>query len=180
MSVAIKKIITISEMEKYYKEDGMEGEEKLENLRELSSLCLKYDSLEKEIAIQSFLDDSALYSDQDEIKDEKSAVKLMTVHASKGLEFDYVFITGLEENLFPHKRISEKEIKDEEDEEERRLFYVALTRARKKVYLSYAGFRTIFGSKQPNIPSEFLIDIDDEFLEKEQPSEFMKGKVIYF
>lgn len=180
LSLAVKKIISISEMEKYYKEDGIEGEEKLENLRELSSLCLKYDNLEKSESIRKFLDDSALHSDQDDIKDDRKTIKLMTVHASKGLEFDYIFITGLEEDLFPHKRISEREIKEEEDEEERRLFYVALTRARKKIFLSYAGFRTIFGSKQPNIPSEFIIDIDNEFLEKEQPSQFLKGKVIYF
>jgi DNA helicase-2/ATP-dependent DNA helicase PcrA len=130
--------------------------------------------------LEKFLDDSALHSDQDEISEEKDSVKLMTVHASKGLEFDYIFITGLEEDLFPHKRISEREIKESEDEEERRLFYVALTRAKKKIYLSYAGFRTIFGSKQPNIPSQFLIEIDEEFIEKEQPSEFLKGKTIYF
>jgi DNA helicase-2/ATP-dependent DNA helicase PcrA len=177
---AVKKIISISEMEKYFKEEGMEGEERLENLRELSSLCIKYNNLRKEEALEKFLDDSALHSDQDEISEEKDSVKLMTVHASKGLEFDYIFITGLEEDLFPHKRISEREIKESEDEEERRLFYVALTRAKKKIYLSYAGFRTIFGSKQPNIPSQFLIEIDEEFIEKEQPSEFLKGKTIYF
>lgn len=177
---AVKKIISISEMEKYFKEEGMEGEERLENLRELSSLCIKYNNLRKEEALEKFLDDSALHSDQDEISEEKDSVKLMTVHASKGLEFDYIFITGLEEDLFPHKRISEREIKESEDEEERRLFYVALTRAKKKIYLSYAGFRTIFGSKQPNIPSQFLIEIDEEFIDKEQPSEFLKGKTIYF
>jgi DNA helicase-2/ATP-dependent DNA helicase PcrA len=180
LSESVKKIIKISGVETYLKDEGLEGEERLENLRELSSLCLKYNNLSKEEALEKFLDDSALHSDQDEISEEKDSVKLMTVHASKGLEFDYVFITGLEEDLFPHKRISEREIKESEDEEERRLFYVALTRAKKKVYLSYAGFRTIFGSKQPNIPSEFLIDIDEEFIEREQPSEFLKGKIIYF
>ncbi len=108
---AVKKIISISEMEKYFKEEGMEGEERLENLRELSSLCIKYNNLRKEEALEKFLDDSALHSDQDEISEEKDSVKLMTVHASKGLEFDYIFITGLEEDLFPHKRISEREIK---------------------------------------------------------------------
>ncbi len=180
LSLAIKKIITETQMESYFKDDGMEGEEKLENLRELSSLCLKYDNMERQEALEKFLDDTSLHTDQDDIKEDRDSTKLMTVHASKGLEFDYIFITGLEEDLFPHKRISENEIKTEEDEEERRLFYVALTRAKKKVYLSYAGFRTIFGSKQPNIPSEFIIEIDDEFIEKERPSEFLRGKTIYF
>jgi DNA helicase-2/ATP-dependent DNA helicase PcrA len=92
----------------------------------------------------------------------------MTVHASKGLEFDYVFITGLEENLFPHKRMEEKEIANEDDEEERRLFYVALTRARKKIFLSYAQIRTIFGSKQITIPSEFVLDIPEEYTMREE------------
>jgi len=89
----------------------------------------------------------------------------MTVHASKGLEFDYVFITGLEDGLFPHERFGEKK---EDEEEERRLFYVALTRARKKVFLTYAGIRTIFGSQQVNTPSEFIYDIEDDFVDTEE------------
>ena len=87
----------------------------------------------------------------------------MTVHAAKGLEFDVVFITGLEEGLFPHAG-SERKI---DDEEERRLFYVALTRAQKKVFLSYAEERMLFGTTQPNVPSEFLGDIQTELLELE-------------
>ncbi|MFQ5662087.1 MAG: 3'-5' exonuclease, partial [Candidatus Paceibacteria bacterium] len=92
----------------------------------------------------------------------KNAVRLMTVHASKGLEFEYVFIVGLEDGLFPHSGFDDT--KDEE--EERRLFYVALTRAKKKVYLSYASVRTIFGSQTVNMPSEFIMDIDEELLEE--------------
>ena len=92
----------------------------------------------------------------------------MTVHASKGLEFDYVFITGLEEGLFPHERMGETSVTTDQKEEERRLFYVALTRARNKIYLSYTQTRTIFGSRQMNIPSEFIFDVADEFLEKEE------------
>jgi len=86
----------------------------------------------------------------------------MTVHAAKGLEFDYVFITGLEQDLFPHAGFGEK---DRDEEEERRLFYVAITRARKKVYLTYAQTRTIFGSRQVTIPSEFIFDISDDLME---------------
>ena len=91
----------------------------------------------------------------------------MTVHASKGLEFEYVFIAGLEEGLFPHERLNETQDESAE-EEERRLFYVALTRAKKKIFLTYAGVRTIFGSRQVTMPSEFIFDIDEEFLQIEE------------
>src|SRR3989344_2691669 len=100
-------------------------------------------------------------------KKEKDGVRLMTVHASKGLEFAYVFVTGLEEGLFPHDRNNDENVSEEEAEEERRLFYVAVTRAKKKLFLSYAQTRTIFGSRGVNIPSEFVLEIPDEFLEQE-------------
>ena len=92
-------------------------------------------------------------------------VRLMTIHASKGLEFDYVFISGLEDGLFPSK-LDAKPTQDRQ-EEERRLFYVALTRARQKLFLSYSSLRTIFGSRRTNIISEFITDINDNLLEEE-------------
>ena len=85
------------------------------------------------------------------MKEERNAVRLLTVHASKGLEFDAVFVVGLEEGLFPHRKINESGITPEEAEEERRLFYVAITRARKKVFLSYAQIRSVFGRREVNI-----------------------------
>jgi len=152
---------------------GTEEEvERLENIKELVTLALKYDNLKNEEGIEKLLEDASLASDQDGImfdKDKKTnenTVKLMTVHASKGLEFKYVFITGLEDGLFPHQK--NEEIKNAEDrEEERRLFYVALTRAKEKLFLSFANFRTIFGSRQINAPSEFISDIPSDILEKE-------------
>ena len=90
----------------------------------------------------------------------------MTVHASKGLEFKYVFVVGLEDGLFPNNHNGETK-SGEDKEEERRLFYVALTRACEKLYLSYANIRTIFGSRQINAPSEFIADIPADILEKE-------------
>jgi DNA helicase-2/ATP-dependent DNA helicase PcrA len=164
---------------------GTEEEiERLENIKELATLALKYDNLENGTGIEKLLEDASLASDQDSImiaesaknpynikrngkKDEnKSTVKLMTVHAAKGLEFEYVFVTGLENGLFPHQKNGE--IKNAEDsEEERRLFYVALTRAKEKLFLSFANFRTIFGSRQINSPSEFIADIPADILEKE-------------
>ena len=153
-----------------------EGTERKENIKELSALASRYDSLERSEGVEKFLEESALASDQDSDKENLDAVRLMTVHASKGLEFSYVFIVGLEEGLFPYDRDNDENISAEarlngevgqEAEEERRLFYVAVTRAKKKLFLSYAQTRTIFGSKGVNIPSEFVLEIPDEYLDKE-------------
>ncbi len=143
------------------------------------TLATKYDQFEVPLGTEKLLEEAALASDQDSLIKNQDAVKLMTVHASKGLEFDYVFITGLEDNLFPHKKIGESQITQDQEEEERRLFYVAVTRARKKLFLCYASMRTIFGSKQMNVPSEFISDIDDKLVEQEK-SLGKFGKVIFF
>ena len=100
----------------------------------------------------------------------------MTIHSSKGLEFPYVFITGLEEGLFPHERLGEEKT---DTEEERRLFYVALTRAKKKVFLSYAHMRTIFGQQRVNAPSSFLRDIRSELIENKNPTESGYERTVY-
>ena len=118
------------------------------------------------------LEDIALQSDQDEIDETQSEhqqgkVKLMTIHAAKGLEFNEVFIAGLEQGLFPHDGFDEKKTV-EDQEEERRLFYVALTRARMTLYLSYALMRTIYGEQKFNEPSEFISDIPEEIIEHEE------------
>lgn len=156
------------------KKTSEEDVERAENLRELVTLATTFDTLPPEEGIMELLTHAALESDQDALKD-TDAVTLMTVHAAKGLEFPYVFVTGLEEGLFPHERMGSGA---HDDEEERRLFYVALTRAEKKVFLSYASTRTIFGSKQVQMPSQFLLDIDDEFLmQEERTDEYVK--VIY-
>lgn len=91
----------------------------------------------------------------------------MTVHAAKGLEFDTVFIVGLEEGLFPSERALSEALREDVAEEERRLFYVALTRAKRKLYLSYAGTRMVFGSTQVNIPSDYLFEIPEELVAAE-------------
>lgn len=165
-------IIKKSGLEQEWKEEGEEGATRLENVYELINFASRYDHLLPEEGTLNFLADAALQSDQDELKEEQKAVRLMTVHASKGLEFDTVFITGLEEGLFPHERINEENTTPEESEEERRLFYVALTRARKKVYLSYAQTRILFGNKRVNIPSEFIFDIPETLVEEERVNEY--------
>jgi DNA helicase-2/ATP-dependent DNA helicase PcrA len=164
-SAVVAFVLRASGMEESFLADGLEGEERLENVKELVTLATKYDAMEQMEGIEKMLEEAALASDQDEIKEDKNAVKLMTIHAAKGLEFNHVFVTGLEQGLFPHERKGEKR---DDDEEERRLFYVALTRARKNLYLSCASIRTIFGQKQVGIPSEFISDIDEKWIEQEE------------
>lgn len=154
-----------------------EGVERIENIKELAVLAGRYDNMYEgaeeyggrdwEKGIEKLLEDTSLASDQDSDQKEKDGVRLMTVHASKGLEFAYVFITGLEEGLFPHDKNNDERVNEEESEEERRLFYVALTRAKKKLFLSYSQVRSIFGNREINIPSEFVLEIPDAYLEHE-------------
>ena len=177
-SNTVKYVIERTGIEALLKKGSEEELERLENLRELVTLAMRYDEYAGEEGILRLLEDAALQSDQDELKNKKedaNTVKLMTIHAAKGLEFPYVFITGLEEGLFPHERLSDDGI---DEEEERRLFYVALTRAGKKVFLTFAGTRTIFGSKRINVPSSFLHDIDDVFLESGNKTEQQHETVI--
>jgi DNA helicase-2/ATP-dependent DNA helicase PcrA len=163
-SESIKYIVKRSGIEDMYRTGLEEDTERLENVMELVTLAKKYDSLPQEEAIEGFLTDTALASDQDEDDGSRNGVRLMTVHASKGLEFQYVFICGLEADLFPHKKLSEGR-RGEDGEEERRLFYVAVTRAGKKLYLTHAETRTIFGSLEVNAPSEFMDDIPAKYTE---------------
>ena len=165
-SEVVKFVIARTGMEEMFKKGKEEDLERLENLRELVTFATSFD-YDSEDAMMKFLEHASLFSDQDEMTEEKIGVKLMTVHAAKGLEFDTVFITGLEDKLFPHQRIGEEESSLEQEEEERRLFYVALTRARRKIFLTYASVRTVYGSREIRMPSEFIMDIDDEMIKKE-------------
>ncbi|MEK9166410.1 MAG: 3'-5' exonuclease, partial [Patescibacteria group bacterium] len=163
-SAVMKDVLEQTGLLAYHTNGTEEGEIRKANLEELLSLAKRYDARPVPEGIQNLLEDAALMSDQDTLKTEDS-VRLMTVHAAKGLEFKIVFIAGLEEGLFPHQTMSGEEV-ELRQEEERRLFYVALTRAKQKVFLSYAVFRTIFGSRQINRPSTFLFDIPAELLER--------------
>jgi DNA helicase-2/ATP-dependent DNA helicase PcrA len=179
-SEIIKKIIEKNGFIEYYKEQP-DGQEHIENLQELVSQTLSYNHKEGIAGLEALLEDATLMSDQDNLgksgkmKGESGGgVKLMTIHASKGLEFDIVFICGLEQGLFPHER--DKGVAGPDGEEERRLMYVALTRARKKIYLTYASFRTIYGARDVRLPSEFLNDIPDELMERDtRKGEFGNG-----
>jgi DNA helicase-2/ATP-dependent DNA helicase PcrA len=168
VSQTIKFVIKESGLEKKLKEGTEEDLERLENIKELVSLGAKYDEFESEEGIIKLLEEASLATEQDSLdqktKKNKDGVKLMTMHASKGLEFEYVFITGLEEGLFPHDVVEEDE--DRDSEEERRLFYVALTRAKKQVFLTCAGERIIYGTRVINLPSIFLTELDEDVLEE--------------
>ena len=169
LSETLKFIIKRTGIETELKKNGTEEDlSRLENLRELVTLGQRYDQLDPETAVEQLLETASLQSDQDELKnkEEQDAVRLMTIHSAKGLEFAHVFISGLEEGLFPHERLDDTGI---DHEEERRLFYVALTRAIKRLYLTYAHMRTIYGSQRVNIPSSFLNDISTDLVESENP-----------
>lgn len=166
-SEAIRFTFERSGMEAFFKKDTGEGQERIENVRELVNLAIRYDDALPPEGIEKILEEAALQSDQDELdlpagrQEHQDAVSFMTVHAAKGLEFDAVFVTGLEQGLFPSIRIGET---DRDPEEERRLFYVALTRARKRLFLSCASERMRWGSRERTVPSEFLADIDPRLI----------------
>jgi DNA helicase-2/ATP-dependent DNA helicase PcrA len=161
-----------SGIEEDLKKTGLSDDmERLENARELITFATKYDEMGALVGLETLLEEAALASDQDSLtqkteKKPKNGVKLMTVHAAKGLEFEYVFIVGLEDDLFPHGKKTMN--KDYNEEEERRLFYVALTRGKKKLFLSYATIRMVFGKTEVRYPSEFVSDVPEEYIYREE------------
>ncbi len=142
--------------------DGSEdGEERWANLLELRSVTTRYDDLTPDDALDRLLEETALVADQDSYEGDADAVTLITLHAAKGLEFPVVFIAGLEEGLFPHSRALDDE---KELEEERRLAYVGITRAKRRLYLSHAWRRATWGMGQASVPSRFLMEIPAELM----------------
>lgn len=145
-------------------EGTLEAKGRLENVEEFLSVTMEFEKKSEDKSLPAFLDDVALVSDIDQLDEEGSnAVMLMTLHAAKGLEFPVVFMVGMENNLFPHSRSA---LDEAELEEERRLAYVGITRAREKLYLTNARWRTIFGQTVSNPPSCFIAEIPDEYLDK--------------
>lgn len=163
-SETIKYIIQHSGFQQTLSAGSSDDQERLENMKELVTYAKKYDLSDN--ALEQFLEEVALLSDQDSLgsnSKDSNSVKLMTIHASKGLEFKYVFVVGLEQGLFPSSRDGEQT--KQEQEEERRLCYVAFTRAKEKLHLSYAQLRTIYGQQRINEPSEFIRDLPEDLLE---------------
>ncbi len=143
------------------KENTKEAEARLDNLQELINVASKYEPLAAPAATQVFLEEIALIADVDNLKSDQNSVTLMTLHAAKGLEFPHVFISGLEEGIFPHSRSL---MEPDQLEEERRLMYVGMTRAKETLTLSFARERFFYGERQSKIPSQFLQDISHEHL----------------
>lgn len=140
---------------------GDEGEMRLENVQELRSNIVEYMNESAEPTLEGFLEENALYTDADRMDGEET-VSLMTMHAAKGLEFDTVFAVGMEQGIFPSQRSMDKQ---EDMEEERRLAYVTITRAKRHLYLMHSQNRLLFGSYKQNPPSRFLQEIPQEQLE---------------
>ncbi len=161
LSEGIKATIQISGLKGYYTDDSYGAEERVENLNELLSVAREYEVLKGEITLTDYLEEVSLIADIDNYNTDAEGITLMTLHTSKGLEYPVVFIVGLEENIFPHSRSN---LDPSELEEERRLFYVGMTRAKKEVYLTYARSRLFFGSISSNMPSRFLSDIPPQLL----------------
>ncbi|MBO5810142.1 MAG: exodeoxyribonuclease V subunit gamma, partial [Bacteroidales bacterium] len=159
-------------------DDTPEGAARVDNIEELLNAIMEFSDKQvdevtgeqNEVTLNKFMEDVALLSDQDKKDDENADyVTLMTIHSAKGLEFPYVYIVGLEENLFPGiQSLSTRE----ELEEERRLFYVALTRAEKKLVLSYAESRYRWGNMTLSEPSRFIEEIDESLIERTKKASF--------
>ncbi|GJQ24583.1 hypothetical protein BIY37_04645 [Candidatus Brocadia sapporoensis] len=160
----IKQVIEKTNYFAYLRESGeAESNDRIANVEELVNAAHEYDIGYSEGTLQGFLEEVALVSDVDEMEDTAEAVTLMTLHTAKGLEFPVVFLTGMEEGLLPH---SESNDSDDEIEEERRLCYVGITRAMKKLFLTHARRRMQYGQTNLCQPSRFLDEIPDEIVDK--------------
>ncbi len=135
---------------------------RVENIKELVAAVVEYDKQNPEEGILGFLENVALVTDTDNLEEKTSVVTLMTLHSAKGLEFPAVFLTGLEENIFP---ISRAMYDEDQLEEERRLMYVGITRAKKHLFLSHAGNRMLYNARQSNEISRFVAEIPQRVLE---------------
>mgnify|MGYP000266991375 CR=1 FL=1 len=158
-----------------------EAQSRLENLAELRQSVVEFElrrgaeNPTQTLTLEGFLEEIALVSDLDKADPTAPAIKLMTIHMAKGLEFDDVFILGLEEELFPNVRPWEPE-EPADVEEERRLFYVAITRARKKLRLFFAKNRTVFGNAHFRVSSRFIDEIPEQYLEKNKADYFSRRR----
>ena len=158
---------------------SLESEIRLENLEEFKSITKSYEEEYGVISLTDFLNEVSLVSDISEHQDSTNRVNLMTIHAVKGLEFDNVFIVGMEEGIFPHYN-SINEGKTSAIEEERRLCYVAITRAKKNLWMLNTKRRMLFGNTQINMPSRFMEEIDSKYIEEENNRTGIIKKTINF
>ncbi len=158
-----KEIIERTDYLSYLKADSEKGQDRIENLGELASNLVTYENENEDATLSGFLEEVALMTDIDNYNAQADAVVLMTLHSAKGLEFPVVFIPGMDEGIFPGVQSMSS---PQEVEEERRLAYVGITRAKQKLYLSHANTRLLFGSTSRNMPSRFLAEIPEHLAEK--------------
>lgn len=162
----IEKLINdVGYLDELRKENSIEAQTRLENIEEFISVAIDFERENPDGTIEDFLADVSLLSDVDKTEDIDDSVTMLTVHSSKGLEFPVVFMVGMEEGLFPMSRALED---DKELEEERRLCYVAVTRAEKKLFVSYAKLRTIYGRTNYTLPSRFVDEMPKDLLEVDE------------
>jgi DNA helicase-2/ATP-dependent DNA helicase PcrA len=145
-------------------ERTIEAQGRIENLQELVGVTQEYQATAPEPNLSTFLQEISLFSDQDALREQQSLVTLMTLHNAKGLEFQAVFMIGMEEGVFPHSR----SIEENSLEEERRLAYVGMTRARERLTLTHASARALYGNRNYNLPSRFLDELPQDELHRER------------
>ena len=168
----IDKVLDASGMKKELETEGsLESEVRLENLEEFKSITKSFEEREGLISLEEFLLEISLISDVEEYKDDPNRISLMTVHSVKGLEYNHVFVIGMEEGIFPHMNSL---MESSDVEEERRLMYVAITRAKDDLHLVNARRRTLFGKEQINPVSRFLNEINKDLIETNVKEEFKK------
>jgi DNA helicase-2/ATP-dependent DNA helicase PcrA len=153
LSSLMKLVFKKSGLEEWLDDGTENGEQRIDNVKELLNVAVKWENLSWREALEQFLEEVALVTEIDNLEDTKDAVTMMTLHSAKGLEFDTVFFVGLEEGILPHSRSL---LDPSELAEEVRLAYVGITRARKKLFLVYTKWRRLFGNLQNNIPSRIL------------------------
>lgn len=160
----LDELMEVSGYRTFLKSQGDEGEMRLENIEELKSTMIKYSEEAEEPSLSGFLEEISLFTDVDDLDQDGDYVVMMTIHSSKGLEFPTVFVVGMEENIFPSQRSMESEA---EVEEERRLAYVAITRAKRELYLTHSNERILFGVTNRNRKSRFLEELPDDLINEE-------------
>ena len=171
----VDRILDVTGIKKEYEEEKtLEADIRLENLEELKTVTKTFEEREGIVSLEDFLLEVSLVTDVNEYDSDPNKVSLMTVHSVKGLEFDYVFIIGLEEGLFPHINSL---LNSNELEEERRLCYVAITRAKEKLYIVNARNRVLFGTDTANVPSRFIKEINQDLLDKKFEEKEVEEKV---
>lgn len=166
----IERVFIESGLETSLRETGPDGQNAVDNVNELINAAAQYDQQAEAPSLLDYLHQIALFSDVDAYDASKGCVAFMTLHCAKGLEFENVFITGAEEGLLPHER-SNTDDKDEL-EEERRLFFVGITRAKSGLYISFAQYRKIRGQQLRTIPSQFLFELGTDFADRPQEDQY--------